>query len=149
MIDLPFGRVGILADADGVSGIGLVSRKTAIADADNAVARQACVELRKYARDPSFRFTLPLNVQGTAFQKQVWRALVSITPGRPETYGSLARKLKTSARAVGGACRENPVPVIVPCHRVVAANGNGGFMGQRSGLATAMKAWLLNHEAGD
>jgi methylated-DNA-[protein]-cysteine S-methyltransferase len=72
--------------------------------------------------------------------------LRSIPPGRTRTYGELASKLGTSARAVGGACRANPCPVVVPCHRVVAANGLGGFAGDTSGRKLEVKRWLLRHE---
>jgi methylated-DNA-[protein]-cysteine S-methyltransferase len=60
----------------------------------------------------------------------------------------LARRIKSSARAIGNACRANPVPIVVPCHRVVAVNGDGGFMGKRGGRALALKRWLLAHERG-
>jgi methylated-DNA-[protein]-cysteine S-methyltransferase len=64
------------------------------------------------------------------------------------TYGELAQRLKSSARAVGNACRRNPIAIVVPCHRVVAASGDGGFMGKRTGHALAIKRWLLAHERG-
>ena len=69
-----------------------------------------------------------------------------IPAGKTLSYGVLAKKLDTSARAVGNACRANPVPIIVPCHRVVASNGMGGFMGKRSGSPLDLKHWLLAHE---
>jgi methylated-DNA-[protein]-cysteine S-methyltransferase len=149
VIDLPFGRIGIRADHDGVAAIVLVSVKTALKAADNPMAKRVCAGLRRYSQDASHRFDLPLNVSGTSFQKRVWHALASISPGRPRTYGWLAHKLGTSARAVGGACRRNPVPIIVPCHRVTAVSGSGGYMGQTGGPAMTMKNWLLSHEAGN
>jgi methylated-DNA-[protein]-cysteine S-methyltransferase len=84
---------------------------------------------------------------GTPFQRRVWHALRRIPSGCTRSYGELARELGSSARAVGGACRRNPIPIVVPCHRVIAAGGGaGGFMGQRSGDALAIKTWLLDHE---
>ena len=75
-------------------------------------------------------FDLPLAPAGTAFQQRVWRAMREIPCGQVRTYGALAATLKSSARAVGGACGANPIPVIIPCHRVVAADGRlGGYSG--------------------
>ena len=81
-------------------------------------------------------------LRGTAFQK----ILSSIKPGQTRTYGDIARQLDTSPRAVGNACRRNPVPIFIPCHRVVSASGRGGFMGHTSGEALEIKEWLLAHE---
>ncbi|TAM44799.1 MAG: MGMT family protein, partial [Gammaproteobacteria bacterium] len=78
----------------------------------------------------------------------VWNALQRIPAGKVLSYGDLARKLKTGPRAVGNACRANPIPVVVPCHRVVASNGKGGFMGKTGGKALVIKDWLLAHERG-
>ncbi|MBS1146921.1 MAG: methylated-DNA-(protein)-cysteine S-methyltransferase, partial [Proteobacteria bacterium] len=82
------------------------------------------------------------------FQKRVWRALMEIPAGHPTTYGALAKQLGTAARAVGQACGSNPLPILVPCHRVVAANGLGGFMHSASGAPLDVKTWLLAHERG-
>lgn len=149
VIDLPFGRFAVVADTSGLSSISLVSPKCPLQSPDNMAARKVCQALRRYVRDPDMRFDLPLNVRGTDFQKKVWRALAQIPAGKPMTYGSLAKKLKTSARAVGGACRENPVPIVVPCHRVTSAVDHGGYMGQTRGPAVLMKRWLLSHEERD
>ncbi len=87
---------------------------------------------------------LRLDPQGTPFQRQVWEALKTIPPGKTLSYAELARKIgrPQAARAVGQACGANPIPILIPCHRVVAANGSlGGFS---SGLEH--KRWLLKHE---
>ena len=94
-------------------------------------------------------FTPPLHMLGTPFRKEVWSIMLEIPYGRTETYGGIARKIaarrgtyKMSARAVGGAAGHNAIPIIIPCHRVVAANGGlGGF-----GLGTDMKLRLLERE---
>jgi methylated-DNA-[protein]-cysteine S-methyltransferase len=83
---------------------------------------------------------------GTPFQCRVWQALRDIPPGTTRTYGELARDLGTSPRAIGGACRANPCLIAVPCHRVVARDGLGGFAGERGGKRLAVKRWLLRHE---
>ena len=103
-------------------------------------------ELTAYFADPGHRFGLPLRPAGTPFQRRVWEALRAIPPGQTRTYGELAAELGTSARAVGGACRANPCPIVVPCHRVVGATGLGGFAGDTSGRKLDVKRWLLRHE---
>jgi methylated-DNA-[protein]-cysteine S-methyltransferase len=88
-----------------------------------------------------------LQERGTPFQRRVWQRLREIPPGQRRTYGELARELHTSPRAVGNACRANPLPLFTPCHRVVASNGLGGFSGAREGRWLELKAALLEHEA--
>ena len=89
-------------------------------------------ELREYFDGTRAAFDLPLNPQGTEFQRKVWRELTRVQYGATETYGGLARRIGTpnAARAVGTALRENPIGIIVPCHRVLRASGGlGGFNG--------------------
>jgi methylated-DNA-[protein]-cysteine S-methyltransferase len=74
--------------------------------------------------------------------------MMAVKPGKPQSYGHLADKLGSSARAVGNACRRNPIPVVIPCHRVVARSGIGGFAGQTRGDMIDYKNWLLEHERG-
>lgn len=89
---------------------------------------------------------MPLTPAATPFQHRVRAALQAVPCGRTVTYGDLAARLGTAPRAVGGACRANPVPLAVPCHRVVAAAGLGGFTGESTGPWPAFKAWLLARE---
>ena len=85
----------------------------------------------------------PLRSEGTEFQMQVWQLLVQVPPGEVTSYGDVAKALGTAPRAVGAACRANPLPIIVPCHRVVAANGSlGGYSGGK-GLETKRKLLQL------
>ena len=83
---------------------------------------------------------------GTPFQKSVWQQLLTIPLGQTITYGELADQLNTSARAIGNACRENPLPIVIPCHRVLAKNGLGGYAGFTEGKKMDIKCWLLRHE---
>ena len=85
-------------------------------------------------------------MQGTDFQLKVWHQLTAIPYGDTVTYGEVSDTLNSSARAVGGACRRNPIPVIVPCHRVTSATGIGGFSGRVVGKFIERKQWLLQHE---
>ena len=95
-----------------------------------------------------FAFDLPLKLSGTHHQIAVWEAMMAIPAGETRTYGELAQAIGSSARAVGGACGANPIPIVVPCHRVVGAGGAlGGFMGAREeGFELSIKRWLLAHE---
>lgn len=90
--------------------------------------------------------TIPVVLTGTMFQKSVWSELRKIPLGETRTYGDIAKKLNSSPRAVGNACRKNPIPIIIPCHRVISASGIGGFAGEVEGRQIKIKRWLLNHE---
>jgi methylated-DNA-[protein]-cysteine S-methyltransferase len=118
----------------------------------NALAAEAARQLAAYREDPDARFDLPLLVEGTEFQKKLWAALCEIPRGKTLTYGELARKLgggnREMNRAVGQACGDNRLPVVIPCHRVVAADGLGGFAHATGGYLLEAKRWLLLHEIG-
>lgn len=102
--------------------------------------------LRGYFKDPKQGFDLPLRLEGTPYQKRVWQALCEIPSGATRTYGDLAAELGSGPRAIGMACRTNPCPIIVPCHRIVAKAGLGGYSGELSGAWIDTKRWLLRHE---
>ena len=144
--DAPFGRMvlsargGLLVDVSFATGIGPESSLGA------PILEAAVRQLARYFEDPAYRFSLPLPLAGTEYMRRVWSALMQIPPGRTETYGSLACRLASGPRAVALACRANPLPIFVPCHRVVAANGAGGYCGQTGGALLDIKLWLLKHE---
>ena len=103
-------------------------------------------QISHYLESADYHFNLPMNPQGTEFQKRVWEYLCQIPTGQVRTYGEVAKDLETSARAVGNACRANPIPLIVPCHRVISAQGIGGFAWQTQGQRISIKRQLLAHE---
>jgi methylated-DNA-[protein]-cysteine S-methyltransferase len=105
-------------------------------------------ELQQYSDNPAHEFDLMFVPSGTPFQLRVWRALLGIPSGHVSTYGALAKQLGTAPRALGQACGTNPLPIIIPCHRIVAANGLGGFMHAAKGAPLDIKTWLLTHERG-
>lgn len=113
----------------------------------NALAERAARQLERYREDPDAPFDLPLAIEGTPFQKSVWQAMCAIPRGHTRTYGELARELGGEARAVGQACGDNRLPIVIPCHRVVAAGGIGGFAHATDGYLIEAKRWLLLHEA--
>jgi methylated-DNA-[protein]-cysteine S-methyltransferase len=115
------------------------------APAATPVLAAAKRQLEAYFDDPRSGFDLPLAPRGTGFQRRVWQAVREIPPGRTERYGALAARLGAAARAVGGACGANPIPIIIPCHRVVGAASLGGYSG---GDGTDTKRALLALEQG-
>jgi len=138
----PFATLGITATDSYVTGIRFLAPSVAAkAPKKNTIAFLACVQIQSYLEDPKFVFDLPLKLAGTHHRLAVWEAMQKIAVGKTCTYGELAR-------AVGGACGANPIPVVVPCHRVIAAGGDiGGFMGARAdGFERDIKRWLLEHE---
>jgi methylated-DNA-[protein]-cysteine S-methyltransferase len=115
--------------------------------ATSPLAMETARQLRAFLRDPDFVFGLPLKPSGTPFQRRVWAQVAAIPRGETRTYGDVARALANAPRAVGQACGANPFPLIVPCHRVVAANGGlGGFDRHGGGFLLDVKRWLLAHE---
>lgn len=100
-------------------------------------------QLRAYFDDPHATFTLPLKVNGSELQRSVCDAMREIPIGETRTYGDLARALGVPAQAVGQACGGNPIPVIIPCHRILGASSLGGFSG---GAGIDTKVALLRHE---
>lgn len=86
------------------------------------------------------------NLKGTDFQKRVWAELLKIPPGQTVTYSDLAKKLNSHPRAIGQACRANPLPIQIPCHRVIGKNNLGGYFGQTQGKLLDKKKKLLASE---
>ncbi len=109
----------------------------------SALLTETCAQLRAYFNKQLSNFELPLSPRGSKFQQLVFNAMLDIEFGRTKTYGELADLVAGSAQAVGQACGANPIPIIIPCHRVLAANGLGGFSGA-GGVET--KVELLKHE---
>lgn len=103
---------------------------------DNPVLTQAAAALRDYFQSGRDNFAaLPLDPEGTEFQKRVWREMQTIPSGNVKTYGEIAAALSSSPRAVGNACGANPIPILIPCHRVVSQSSLGGYTGD-GGLET-------------
>ena len=109
----------------------------------SALLDAALDQLRAYFAGELLIFDLPLQVAGSDFQRAVCDAMSAIPFGETRTYGDIARDLGGAAQPVGNACGANPIPVIIPCHRVLGANGLGGFSGS-GGVET--KVALLKHE---
>ena len=142
------GWITVQCDGRAISGLGFAGARPALAGEARPEAAAAAEAVQRFL---DLRGLVPerpaLRLIGTPFQRRVWAVLQQIPPGVTRTYGELARRLGTSPRAVGGACRANPVPLFVPCHRVVTAGGGaGGFAGHGSGRWPQIKRWLLDRE---
>jgi len=151
VIAAPFGRLGISTElVDGslmVSKIAYLPPGTALSSPQNALAEEIKRQCKLYFQSPDHVFDLPLKPAGTTHQQKVWRSAEAIPVGSTKSYGEIARHIQSGARAVGTACGANPYPLLTPCHRVVSAQGIGGFMQQNSpGLYRQIKIWLLKHE---
>lgn len=145
-LSTPFAVLGIRCTDDALTEIVFLPLATSALSPCNALAAKACAQLLRYVDEPTAPFDLPLNYRATPHQVQVWRALGDIPCGETRTYGELAKTLHSAAQAVGQACGANPLPLIIPCHRVVSRAGLGGFMLHRDGDALDIKRWLLAHE---
>ncbi|MBM3346004.1 MAG: methylated-DNA--[protein]-cysteine S-methyltransferase [Betaproteobacteria bacterium] len=143
----PFGAVGVCTEHDSDTGLVFLDHGAPAMAPRDAPAREACRQLGTYFADPRHGFDRPLKVTGTAFQRRIWAAIASVPCGGTSTYGKLARLLESVPRAVGQACGANAYPLAIPCHRVVAASGLGGFAHHTGGYLTGIKRWLLRHEA--
>jgi methylated-DNA-[protein]-cysteine S-methyltransferase len=148
ILDFPKMKVAVMTREERVAEIRYLHPQTKAKAPANALAARAARQLERYRDDPHARFDLPLLIEGTPFQRRLWQALCDIPCGRTLTYGQLAQKLGGEARAIGQACGDNRLPIVIPCHRVVAANGLGGFAHSTGGYLIEAKRWLLMHECG-
>jgi methylated-DNA-[protein]-cysteine S-methyltransferase len=145
-LETPFCLVGIRTEDAALAEIVYLPRSAGLLAPVNALAERACKQIERYVADPDFHFKLPLRTVGTPFQRRVWDMIASIPCGQTRRYGDIARALRSGPRAVGQACGTNFFPLVIPCHRVVSANGIGGFAHNSSGYLLDVKRWLLAHE---
>jgi methylated-DNA-[protein]-cysteine S-methyltransferase len=149
-LDSPVGRLLLSSDGSSLIGVRFPDRRAAATPAErtepaDAVLRAACEQLTDYFAGRRQVFDLPLKPLGSEFQVRVWAELSRIPFGETMSYGELATRLgdKGASRAVGLANNRNPIPIIIPCHRVIGADGS--MVGFGGGLER--KQWLLRHEA--
>lgn len=144
IVNAPFGAVGIAVQGGQVA-IDLLSEKHQTKPAENKTASQVAEQIEAYFADAHNGFSLPIKLSGTPYQRRVWQAISAIPCGQVLTYGQIAHQIGSGSRAVANACGANNLPLVIPCHRVVAKGGLGGFMqGNPDGLK--IKKWLLRHE---
>jgi len=148
LINTPFGAVAITFTGQLLIELLVAPPSAAIyisKESGNPLVQSACKQIVQYLQEPAAAFSLSMDQHGTAFQQRVWQAIAAIPFGQTRTYSELASQIGSGPRAVANACGANNLPLLVPCHRVVAKNGLGGFMqGKPNGLR--IKQWLLAHE---
>ncbi|MDN2708369.1 methylated-DNA--[protein]-cysteine S-methyltransferase [Janthinobacterium sp. SUN118] len=148
IVAAPFGAMGVRVEGGQLRELVYLPPHFDEKAPQDAVSELACVQLARYFRDPDAPFDLPLAEPGSAFQQRVWAAIAAIPRGQVRTYGDVARLIGSAPRAVGQACGANWYPVLIPCHRVTAAGGLGGFAhhDDAMGFHLGVKRWLLAHE---
>lgn len=146
VIAAPFGSLLLTANDEFLIDIALHTETVPPTAPASPLLQEAARQFEAYFDDPGWRFSLPLPDIGTAYQQKVWQALLAIPPGSAKSYGQLAQALASAPRAVAGACRANRFPLIIPCPRVIASHGLGGYCGAVTGPFLAIKRWLLRHE---
>jgi len=151
VIEFPKMKVAVATREGRVAGLRYLPPSTPSMDPQNELAERVARQLERYRADPDTKFDLPLLIEGTEFQRRVWEIMCAIPRGRTLTYGEVARKMgagaSDAARLVGQACGDNKLPIVIPCHRIVGADGIGGFSHTTDGYLIEVKRWLLMHEA--
>ena len=149
-IDSPIGRLEVTSDGESVTSLAIERGGELpfedLPERSNPVLDRAIEQLREYFAGTRTDFDLPVSLAGTEFQKAVWSELSSLPFGGVVSYGEIgnATGRATAGRAVGGAVGANPIPIIVPCHRVLASDGR--ITGYSGGNGIPTKVWLLDHE---
>ena len=144
ILPAPFGAVAISAQGMQIV-IELLTKKMSAKQSENPKVQQVVLAIEAYLTNANNDFNLPFVLAGTDYQRRVWQAICAIPCGQVQSYSEIAAQIGSHPRAVANACGANHIPLLVPCHRVVAKNGIGGFMqGDVNGLA--IKKWLLRHE---
>ncbi|WPZ35483.1 methylated-DNA--[protein]-cysteine S-methyltransferase [Thalassobaculum sp. OXR-137] len=146
-LDTPVGRLRAVSDGEALVRVTWIPHAGTVPPEGDAVSRETVRQLAAYFAGELTVFDLPLRFQGgSAFERDVWQAMRAIPYGETWTYGDLAERIGGVARAVGGACGRNPIPVVVPCHRVVGASGK--LVGFSGGDGVESKRQLLDLERG-
>lgn len=144
IMDSPVGPLTLEEKGGKLSGVFFGEKNGSERNQNSEVLKEAQKQLTEYFQGKRSRFDLPLQLEGTSFRKQVWQALQQIPYGQTISYGQLAKKIGNprAVRAVGGANHHNPISIIIPCHRVIGADG--GLTGYGGGLE--IKRFLLELE---
>jgi len=149
IVDAPFGALGIRTVANrALREVVYLPPSTTLLAPQTKFAEKAARQVGRYFNDCEFIFDLPLAPAGTVFQQKVWQIIRAIPCGAVLTYSEVAKRLGTAPRAVGQACGANWFPLVIPCHRVTATGGLGGFSNQAdaNGFHIGVKRWLLAYE---
>ena len=149
-LDSPIGRIELVGDGAAIVSLAIerggVLPHDELPENPDAITERAATQLGEYFAGSRHDFDVPVSLTGTPFQRDVWQQLTELPWGEVASYGELghATGRATAGRAVGGAVGANPVPIIVPCHRVLGSDGT--ITGYSGGDGIPTKAWLLTHE---
>ena len=154
IIPAPFGFLGITTSADYLTGSSLIlDKNTKIKLPTDAFCRGVVAQINAYFANSKHIFNIPVALNGTPFQKRVWSAIQQVSAGSVISYSDLAVATNSGPRAVANACGSNSLLLVIPCHRIVAKNGLGGFGGREANISDGrceanlnVKRWLLSHE---
>jgi methylated-DNA-[protein]-cysteine S-methyltransferase len=146
VVTAPFGRMGIRVEDHQLRELVYLPPTFTLRTPTDALSREVAAQLKAYFKYPDFTFTLTIPEVGTAHQRKVWAQINAIPRGEVLSYAQIARRIGSAPRAVGQACGANWYPLIIPCHRVTAANSIGGFARHDGGFHQQVKRWLLRHE---
>jgi len=148
VVPAPFGAMGIRVESGMLRELVYLPKRYSEKPPTDALTKRVARQLERYFGDPDFRFDLPLPALGTVFQRKVWDVIAAIPRGDVLTYGEVAKIIQSAPRAVGQACGANWFPLVIPCHRVTASGGLGGFAhdDDANGFHLGVKRWLLAHE---
>jgi methylated-DNA-[protein]-cysteine S-methyltransferase len=146
MLDSPVGRLSVTEVGGALVRVAWADREPGdplAVGGDSPLLARAAAQLAEYFAGARREFDLPLAPQGTPYQKRVWAEMTRIPFGATASYGALAQKLGSSPRAVGQACGANPIPIIVPCHRVLGAGSDPGGYSGGEGIETKLALLAL------
>lgn len=140
----PIGVIEIKTDETSLLSVAIVEKKQLSSKVVPFVVIESYKQLNEYFEGKRRKFDLRIDLEGTEFQKNVWKELMNIPFGQIDTYKGIAEKIGNAkaSRAIGNANNKNKLLIVVPCHRVISSNGN--LNGYRGGIEN--KKWLLNHE---
>ena len=143
VVNTSLGCIEITEQSGFISGVAWSKSQASEQHSESSLLQEATTQIKAYFKGELTHFTLPIKAEGTPFQQRIWDEMRKIPYGQVMTYGSVAQKIGSHARAVGSACGKNPIPVIVPCHRIVGQAGLGGFS---AGKGQETKRQLLKLE---
>lgn len=147
VLTTPFGAFGVVTHNTSIQELLFLPPDTPARSPTDGLAERAVTQILRWLENPDTPFDLPLAGRGTPFQHRVWQGIRNVPRGEVETYGQLAARIGSAARAVGQACGANPFPLVTPCHRIVASSGLGGFAKASDGYLIDAKRWLIEYEA--
>lgn len=143
----PIGKLGLVVSKKGVQRLSYINDHLEVTLPKRGLAAETYKQVNEYFQLIRTEFDLPIDIVGTPFQKRVWNKVLKIAYGESRTYGEIANSINSGPRAVGNACRNNPIPIVIPCHRVVKKTSMGGYCGSLVGREIQQKDWLLRHES--